>query len=796
MAKDLNIGQNAILTIEWNVRPVDFSREKELNIIETTASKYGIPKEHVKVVPNFITLNARGEEVALTNDTIQNIQDPKFQQHLFKVYLDENGIEDYDFDELVKIDSQINSLIDYEVYDKSKRYEIKWIRWSNFLSYGDDNFFDFTQLNGLVLLNGEPANQSGKSTFAYDLLHFVLFGKTTSGKADVLSDIFNRYRPETTEVKVEGCICIDNEDYIIRRTLTRPAYKKRTAKSKTTQKVEYFKIVGGVEQELEDVDNLEASNNTATSKVIKEALGNEKDFDLVICANADNLKSLISLKDTERGRLLSKWIGLLPLEEKDTIAREKWNKEISRTLYSNTYNRDTLKAEIGAIELSIEENKNEIEKNVISINSCEEKIKRFNEEKETLLSAKGKVDETLLKIDIHTLETQISNITNKGKETSELKKIKEKELSDIGDINFSENEYQDDVENKEGLIVKINDIKHEINTLRDTNKRLSESEYCPTCKRKLDDVDYSDTIKENEEKVNKLIEEGIALNAKLTDIKEKIVKMDENRKLFNEKNRLSLLIDKYTADLELLRAQLKEKLQIQKNLEANKTIIEANNKIDASLRIVNVNIQNEEGIKNSLIHRKATLENENKVNEKNISDRQTLIKKIDEEENVIKHWKIYLTLVGKNGISKMVLRETLPLINGELKRLLTDVCDFDVEVVIDERNDVAFNLVRNGVVTNLASGSGFEQTAAALALRVVLGNISALSRPSLLLLDEVLGGVAQENYENIKLLFDRIIKDYSAVLHITHLNQIIDWHSSIVTITKKNHISSISHTLK
>jgi DNA repair exonuclease SbcCD ATPase subunit len=796
MAKDLNIGQNAILTIEWNVRPVDFSREKELNIIETAASKYGIPKEHVKVVPNFITLNTKGEEVALTNDTIQNIQDPKFQQHLFKVYLDENGIDDYDFDELVKIDSQINSLIDYEVYDKSKRYEIKWIRWSNFLSYGDDNFFDFTQLNGLVLLNGEPANQSGKSTFAYDLLHFVLFGKTTSGKADVLSDIFNRYRPETTEVKVEGCICIDNEDYIIRRTLTRPALKKRTAKSKTTQKVEYFKIVGGVEQELEDIDNLEASNNTATSKVIKEALGNEKDFDLVICANADNLKSLISLKDTERGRLLSKWIGLLPLEEKDTIAREKWNKEISRTLYSNSYNRDTLKAEIDAINLTIEENCKEIERCDVSIKTSDEKIKSFNEEKETLLSAKGKVDETLLKIDVHTLETQIVNITNKGKETAELKKLKEQELSEIGDVNFSENDYQDAVTEKEKLIIDINTSRSDIYYLRNENKRLTESEYCPTCKRKLEGVDYSETINENKTKELKLIENGIELNKKLDSVKEKIVKMDENRKLFNEKNRLSLLIDKYNADLELLRAQLKEKKQIFKNLEANKTIIEANNKIDASLRIVNVNLQTEEGIKNSLIHRKATLENENKVNKKNISDRETMIAKINEEEVLVKHWKIYLALVGKNGISKMVLRETLPLINGELRRLLTDVCDFDVEVVIDERNDVAFNLVRNGVVTNLASGSGFEQTAAALALRVVLGNISALSRPSLLLLDEVLGGVAQENYENIKLLFDRIIKDYSAVLHITHLNQIIDWHSSIVTITKKNHISSISHTLK
>lgn len=796
MAKDLKIGEEGIITIEWNVRPVDYSREKEQNLIDIVAKKYNVPKEHVKIVPNFIKLSPQGEQVALTNDTIQNIQDPKFQQHLFQVFLDENGIDDYDFDEIVKIDSQINSLIDYEVYDKSKRYEIRWIRWSNFLSYGDDNFFDFTQLNGLVLLNGEPANQSGKSTFAYDLLHFVLFGKTTSGKADVLSDIFNRYRPETTEVKVEGCICIDNEEYIIRRTLTRPALKKRTAKSKTTQKVEYFKIVGGVEQELEDVDNLEGATNTQTSKIIKDALGNEKDFDLVICANADNLKSLISLKDTERGRLLSKWIGLLPLEEKDTIAREKWNKEISRTLYSNTYNRETLKAEIDAITVAIDENNAEIETLDKKIVESEGKLKKYNEDKDNLLSAKGQVDESLLKVDVHTLESEIERITKKGIETSELKKLKETELSNIGDVTFSENEYQELVTEKEKHIIDINTSRSDIYYLRNENKRLTESEYCPTCKRKLEGVDYSETIAENNKKEQDLIQNGVKLSKELDVIKEKITKMDENRKLFTEKNRLSLLIEKYTTDLELLRTQLKEKKQIIKNLEANKTIIEANNKIDASLRVFNENIRTEESIKNSFIHRKATLENENKVNSKNIEDRKILINKLDEEETIVKNWKIYLTLVGKNGISKMVLRETLPLINGELKRLLSEVCDFDVEVVIDERNDVAFNLVRNGVITNLSSGSGFEQTAAALALRVVLGNISALSRPSLLLLDEVLGGVAQENYENIKLLFDRIVKDYSAVLHITHLSQIIDWHTSIVTVTKKNHVSSISHTIK
>ena len=169
-----------------------------------------------------------------------------------------------------------------------------------------------------------------------------------------------------------------------------------------------------------------------------------------------------------------------------------------------------------------------------------------------------------------------------------------------------------------------------------------------------------------------------------------------------------------------------------------------------------------------------------------------IIEAIEKEEVLVQSWGHYLQLIGKNGISKMVLRNTLPIINGEMKRLLNGVCDFDVEVVIDDKNDVAFNLIRDNVVSKLSSGSGFEQTAASLALRVVLGNMSTLSRPSFILLDEVLGGVAKENYDNIKKLYDRILKDYSFVFQITHLDDIVDWHDKVVTAKKENNISTIS----
>ena len=180
MAKKIEIGQNAKVCIVWKVSPTNYSKELERSIISKMAAKYGIPTKNIKVVPQYITSSGTP---AMVGDTVQSINDPKFQQELMKQYIVEKNIEDIDFNEIIKIDSQINSLIDYTLYNKSKSYIIKWVKWSNFLSYGPDNFFDFTKLHGLVLLNGVPANKSGKSTFAYDILHFLLFGKTNTDKA-------------------------------------------------------------------------------------------------------------------------------------------------------------------------------------------------------------------------------------------------------------------------------------------------------------------------------------------------------------------------------------------------------------------------------------------------------------------------------------------------------------------------------------------------------------------------------------------------------------------------------------
>ena len=206
----IELGKNSKVSIRWKVLPADYTHESEDNIRVKFARKYGIDKANVKVEPIFITKNADGTTQEFQNEVVSNVQDPKFQRNLFQEYIAERGIEDYDFDKIIEIDDVINGKIDYTLYEQNKRYSINWIKWDNFMSYGEGNFFDFRTIDGLVLLTSEPANQGGKTTFCLDLLRFLLFGKVTSRENDwVIARVFNKHLPEATDVVVEGCITID-----------------------------------------------------------------------------------------------------------------------------------------------------------------------------------------------------------------------------------------------------------------------------------------------------------------------------------------------------------------------------------------------------------------------------------------------------------------------------------------------------------------------------------------------------------------------------------------------------------
>lgn len=784
----IDIKNKSKIHIHWNVSPYDYSKESENSIIAKISEKYNISKDRVKVIPNFIIQGDTDGDIALASDVIQNIQDPLFQVKLFKDYLKLNNIEDYDFDLITKIDSEINAQIDYQVYDKYRKYSVKWIRWDNFLSYGASNSFDFTTISGLTSLSGD--NQAGKTTLSIDLIHFLLFGDTNRFKTQ--DKLFNKHIPEATNVVVEGCICIDGVDYIIKRTLSRPSLDRRTKKSKTIQKVEYYKVVSGNLEELDDyIDNQQEENSVKTNKVIKEAIGNESDFDLIMSVTDATLDDLVNKKETERGRLLSRWIGLLPIERKDELARETFNSEIKPRLISNQFDEETLKQEVSAYELNIKTLNSDNKKYAKEIISLDKELENLEKNKATLLSSKRDIDENVLKIDITTLNRRIENNISEGKKKAEEVKLINDELEKVGNVEFSVEEYDNiqselsKVSNEIAVIgEKYKNIEHNIT-------HLKSSEICPTCHRKLDNVDNSKRIEELTKELNEVIKDGKKKREIQKKLNDSIEKLKTNRDLYNKKSQLTVKKSALEVNVERLRNEYKENASLKKEYERNSEAISKNNDIDIQISNTDVFIRDKRMTRETNSSYIARNETEIKNQKEQIINRLKLIDKIKEEKILLKNWKIYLELVGKNGISKMVLRKTLPIINAKLSQLLGDVCDFDVEVAINDRNDVMFYLIKDGVYSDLSSGSGFELTASGIALRSVLAEMSTIPKMNGLTFDEVWGRVSKDNYDNMRNLLEKVAKDFDWVFLISHNQEIYDMCNNHINVVKENNISKL-----
>ena len=787
----IELGSKARVLVNWNVSMYDYSKDKEKEIISKISKKYSIPKEKVRVSPQFLTVGENGEDLSVTTEIIQNIQDPIFQQKLFKEYLSLNDIKDYDFERISAIDAEINAKIDYQVYDKYRRYCVKWVKWDNFLSYGSDNFFDFTKMKGLVLLSGEPANQSGKTTFAIDLLHFLLYGKTT--KVDTLAKVFNKHIPNATQVLVEGCITIDGEDYIIKRTITRPALSKRSAKSKVSQKVEYYKIIGDTQTELEEyVDNQQEENSVQTNKVIKEAIGRESDFDLIMSISETTLDELVKKKEAERGRLLSRWIGLLPIEEKEALAREKFNSEIKPSLISNLYSSASVTEERDAFLMRIETLTKDNAKLEEENKKTDTTIANLEQTKQTLSNAKKGIDTELAKIDIATLSKQMEECLIQGKTKKNEHDNIVKELKELENIEFSIEEYESTQKTLNEATTRLAVLGEKYSSTKQQIEKLKKSEYCPTCGRKLDNVDNSSMIETLSKELSSIGEDGRKAREEYNALSKQMEELKNKRLKYEERNKIEVKQAALELNLERLRSEYKDLASKKKEYEKNSEAIDKNNEIELQIRNTNELIRsNRECFQNNL---QIIARNKSDVEsyKGEIKKREDILKRIAEEEKLVKNWKIYLDLVGKNGITKMVLRKALPIINAQLVQLLSDVCDFDIEVAINSKNDVVFNLIKDGVRSDLNSGSGFELTASALALRAVLADMSTIPRMCGVVLDEVWGRVARDNYDNMRHLIEKISKSYEWMFLISHLNEVKDWCESNVVVTKENNISKIA----
>lgn len=777
------------LVFDLNMYQVDYNEQKIKSLKKEIAEKYGVPLRNVEVNFNPITVKDDGTKISLASDIVNNIQDPKFQQKLFSEYIELKEISDVNIDDIIEIDNTVNAHINFDSYAKYKSYKIKYAKWDNYLSYGKGNFFDFTKLNGIVLLCGEPENQCGKTTFAIDLIRFALFGK--SPKCPTLESTFNIYLEDETEVMVEVGIEIEGVDYVIRRTVTRPLLKKRTKKSKCKQKVEYFKLLNG---DYELIENCEGESGTQTNNIIRESIGNVEDFNLVISATRKTLDNLLDMGQTDKGKLFSRWLGLLSIEEKEKIAKDEY-KKLSKDLLSNKYNKATLEAEIRDMNTVIASNNKEVVSLEEKLNISNDRINKLNEEKNNIQINRKEIKQELIRIDVTTVENNILSFQNENMVKQNEYSIAKNEYDTVKDSMFIENDYKMALQNKMTYENANAEIKGQIKIIKNNIahiETLIAQKICPTCHQVINVDEQNSLIDNNNEEIRKLISQGVENKKKIDELVGIINNMEIQRTNVQRKSNLEFKMSAINAQMKNIDLQIENFKKQKEEIETNKENIRYNNEIDNKIRICDESIRVENNIKEQLIRNIQAYKSENKGYEEEIKNHQLVIDRLIDEEKIIHNWNIYQELVGKNGIVKIVLKNALPIINNEMQRLLEGLCDFDVVMSVNENNSINLDLLRDGKAIDLGTGaSGFESTIASLALRAALGNIAILPASNFLVLDEILSGISAENMSNIMTLYNRMLNNYEFILHICHDTTLVDYHNQIITVSKKDNVSVI-----
>jgi DNA repair exonuclease SbcCD ATPase subunit len=775
MIKDLDFSsfENPIIQVVWEDLPENFTQDKIKSVKHYFSKKYNTTNVNV-----LTKAKQTQTEDMQSIDVSVNISDANYQLDLLKNFIESKGYKDKT-DDILGINKMVENKMngDEENQSQFKKWYIRNIEFSNFLSYGENQRLDFDKLNGIVVVESDPPNFGGKTVLTVDLLMFLFFNETT--KTTKAEEIFNRFSNKD-KVHVKGEITIDGEDYVIVRNIERKMSKKGEWNVKT--ELDFFK-------KLSDgtLLNFTGEQRRETEAFIKTSIGTKEDFLMTILTTGSNLEELLESKPTARGQVLSRFMGLEFLKKKEEVAKEIYG-EFSKQKLSNVYSSEQLKDDITTHQESIQTLNTQIEESQKELTNVEDAITKGKTYRDDMLKRKHtNIDQEISRLNPTQVQEEINTIDFEKK--GYISKINELKVVEPSEY-YHEDKHDEVKEQYNEVYKEVVQIDTEISSINKLKSEVEGGIKCEHCGIELMNAAITNAkIAE----LDGLIVHKTTKTTLMQDLSRKEQSFVQLKKEFDEYEKNKLVKEKYEISVEscdLKISSLKDKL---KRWEEIQDKISENQKIEGQLIKADLRLEELEREKtkiNSLI-------SGNKVSisslEEKIENNKKMIVKIKEEEEKEKIYKIYLEAFGKNGVSKIIMKTMMPLINSELQRLMEDSCYFKLEIRINDKNEVEFMMIDNstGIEKLMTSGSGYEKTIASLALRSVLTKICTLPKPNLVVMDEVFGKISNENLEMVSEFFIKIKDYFEKVFVISHNPLINNWSDNIVKIKKENNVSKV-----
>ncbi len=656
---DTSALDNPYIQVIWEDSSENFTQERIKSV------KQYFMKKYASTNVNVITKVKTTDDTQQTIDVTMNIMDQNYLRELVRNFLESKNQHQY-FDQVMNIDLAVENrmLINEVEVTPFKRWYIKKIEFSNFLSYGENQVIDFDKCNGITVVESDPPNFGGKTVLTVDLLLFLFFNSTT--KTQKAEEIFNRFS-DKNKVTVRGEIVIDGEEYVIARQIERKKAKSGEWNVKT--ELEFFKKLADGQ-----LQNFTGEQRRETEDFIKKSIGNIDDFLMTIVTTASNLEDLLEAKPTARGQVLSRFLGLEFLKKKEETGKEIYS-EFSKGMMSNVYNTESLKQDIETSKEEIIRLTNEIKDAGTKIEDVDKRLQKGQDYKDNLLKSKHTdLDQDLITLNPIALQSTISDFeSSKERTEQQIKDVKIVEPKDF---------YHEDRHDAVKEVIKSRyaeqvTCENKVEEIQDLIKKYGDGIQCEHCGIKLMEAKLTNEKIKQLDGYKKLVEE---FKKDIEELDKKEKSFTQLKKDFDEYERNKLIKEKYEITLEsiiLKLTQAQEKLVRYQEVQDK---IKKNNEIDAQLVKAGMRIDELIGEKRNYERTQASNQNQIENLEARIEKNNDVILKIAEEFEREKIYKIYVEVYGKNGITKMIMKTMMPLINSELQRLLQDSAYFNLEI--------------------------------------------------------------------------------------------------------------------
>ena len=729
---------------------------------------------------------------------IGDVNDTDYQYELIEDYLKRNhAITDETLVKIKKLNEEINNELPPARVKRNINWKLKHFEFSNMFCYGENNYVDFTQLDGIVGMFAP--NASGKSTLL-DALSFCLFDITsrTTRAASVLNNRKNNFY---CKVNFE----VGGLDYFIERKAS-----KRARDGHVKVNVNFWMI-----DDKGQTISLNGDQRRTTNYNINQVVGTYEDFILSTLSTQNNFTVFIDKTQKERKELLSTFMGTDIFDSLYQSANDKISetqtllRDFSKVDYSK--NLAELQKETTLLQVKQTDLLSKKEKQVEKQNKLNTKIINLTKKLKIVddnIQDIDKLEKDLLKQNkdfqevANDIDETFSEFNDLGNLLDEIETTITQYESD--NINEQYSKFQTLQESRDEFQIEIDKLKVEVRNKLDKTEKLKGVTWDDDCEHCMSNpltIDARETEKNLEkdkelaaaylEKKNKMDKEIEALNPiieqknKYDEYKSSLVEAEfrerelkTNLQYFKERKK------NISSSIETIEQDIKQYNEQKSNIKYNK-------KIKEDIQVVQNDLDDVDNVIVNLTSDITEVHADIKVGDSEMKNINEKIKEIEELENKNQAYRYYLDAVRRDSVPYELLEKAIPTIEGEINNILGQLVDFQMSLDMDGKN-INSNIVYDDVNQwPLELSSGMERFISSLAMRVGLINVSNLPRSNFLAIDEGWGTMDSDNINSVYNLFQYLKTQFQFALIVSHVDSMRDAVDTLLEITKDTEYSQI-----